>query len=182
MAHLRPEELLAKFQQAREAGQRNPRDPTPLKLYRELVEECPAFTPNLLQLARALRLVDAPGVDVEAVLAEVQHLLEHAVQASHRSADTLIELAYFLDTHRSAPDEARKLLEEGAAKALGSLEDAWAGLISLLILEGDFPQALELGERAKKVFPDSLRIISVTYDARQAAITAGLLPPESGDR
>jgi thioredoxin-like negative regulator of GroEL len=181
MAHLSPQELLAKFRAARAAGESNRGNPDQLRLHRELVEACPAFTPNLLQLARLLRLVDEPGTDAEEMLAEVQRLLEQAVQASDRSADTLIELAYFLDTHRDSPDEARQLLEEGASKALSSLEDAWVGMIRLLEMEKRLPQALELSARAEKLFPDSGRIMGAVWDARQAAVTAGLLPPEAMD-
>jgi hypothetical protein len=178
MAHLSPQELIAKFQKARATGEGKRGHPDQMKSHRELLEACPAFMPNLLELSRLLRLVDEPGVDVNEMLAEVQQLLEQAVQSSHRSADTLIELAYFLDTHRNASAEARKLMEEGAAKALSSLEDAWAGLIRLLEMEKQLPQALELSARAERVFPDSARIMEAVWDARQAAVTAGLLPPE----
>ena len=181
MAHLSPEELIAKFREARAAGEGQPGSPRQLKLQRELMEGCPAFTPNLLELARVLRLTDEPGVPAEEMLAEVQRLLEHAVQASNRSADALIELAYFLNTHRNSPVEARKLLEEGAAKALSSVEDAWAGLISLLEMEGQFPQALELSARAERIFPDSERVMGAAHAARHAAVVAGLLPPDAVD-
>lgn len=179
MAHLNPEELIAKFRTARAASEGSRSVPHSLKLHRELVEACPAFTPNLLELARILRLTDEPGIEAEEMLAEVQRLLEQAVQSSNRSADSLIELAYFLNTHRNSPDEARRLLEEGAAKALSSLEDAWAGLISQLEMQEQLPQALELSARAEKIFPDSERIMGAVYDARQAAVIAGLLPPEA---
>ncbi|MDY7231381.1 hypothetical protein [Hyalangium rubrum] len=176
MAHLSPQDLLAKFQALREAARQEPRGSADqLKLHRELVEACPAFTPNLLELARLLRLADEPGVDVEEMLAEVHRLLEHAVQVSNRSADSLIELAYFLDTHRASPDEACKLLEEGASKALESLEDAWAGLIRLHSMEGRLPQALALSAQAEKVFPESERIQAAIADARQSALVAGLI-------
>lgn len=118
MAHPPIEELLAKFQAASAAGEASRGTPDQLKAYRELAEACPAFTPNLLHLARLLRLVDEPGTEAEPVLTEVRRLLEQAVQASDHSADALIELAYFLDTHRHEPAQARKLWEEGAAKAL----------------------------------------------------------------
>ncbi|WP_224366657.1 hypothetical protein [Hyalangium versicolor] len=179
MAHLSPQELLSKLQTARTTAESHPGATRHLTIQRELAEDCPAFTPNLLQLARMLRRTDEPNQGVEEMLAEVQHLLEQAVHASGRSADTLIELAYFLDTHRNAPDEARKLFEEGAAKALSSLEDAWAGLIRLLEMNEQLPQALELSTRAEKLFPESGRVMGAVSDARQAAVTAGLLTPDT---
>lgn len=179
MAHLSPRELLEKLRAARLTGDGHRGHPKQLKRYREIVEMCPGFSPNLLQLARVLRLGEDPGAPVEEMLAEVHHLLEQAVQASDRSADALIELAYFLDTHRDSPEEASKLLQEGAAKALASLEDAWAGLIRLLEMNEQLPQALELSAKAERLFPESGRILAAVYDARQAAVTAGLLPPET---
>ncbi|KFE69932.1 hypothetical protein [Hyalangium minutum] len=179
MAHLPLEELLAKFQAANAAGDASHSGLDQLRSYRELAEACPAFTPNLLRLARLLRLVDEPGTEAEAMLTEVHRLLERAVQASDRSADALIELGYFLDTHRHEPAQARKLLEEGAAKALSSLEDAWAGLIRHLEMEKQLPQALELSARAEQLFPQSGRIMGAVSDARQAAGSTGLLPPEA---
>jgi tetratricopeptide (TPR) repeat protein len=181
MAHLPLEELLSTFQATNAAGRTFRGDPDQLRSHRELAETCPAFTPNLLRLARLLRLVDEPGSDAEAMLAEVQRLLEQSVQASDRSADTLIELGYFLDTHRNDPEQARKLLEEGAAKALSSLEDAWAGLIRHFEMEKQLSQALELSARAEKLFPNSGRIMGAVYDARQAAVASGVLPPDAMD-
>lgn len=179
MAHLPLEELLAKFQAASAAGGASLDGPDQLKAHRELAKACPAFTPNLLRLARLLRLVDEPGTEADPMLTEVHRLLEQAVQASDRSADALIEFAYFLDTHRHEPAQARKLLEEGAAKALSSLEDAWAGLIRHLEMERQLPQALELSARAEQLFPHSGRIMGAVSDARQAAVSAGLLPPDA---
>lgn len=179
MAHLPLEELIAKFQAANAAGRASHGDPDQLRSHRKLAEACPAFTPNLLRLARLLRLVDEPSTEAEAMLTEVHRLLEQAVQASDGSADALIELGYFLDTHRHDPAQARKLLEEGAAKALSSLEDAWVGLIRHLEMEKQLPQALELSARAEQLFPHSGRIMGAVFDVRQAAVRAGLLPPDA---
>lgn len=179
MAHPPLEELLAKLQATSGGALRD--GPDQLQAHRDLAEACPAFTPNLLRLARLLRLVDEPGTEAEPMLTEVHRLLEQAVYASDRSADALNELAYFLDTHRNEPSQARKLWEEGAAKALSSLEDAWAGLIRHLEMEKQLPQALELSARAEQFFPQSGRIMGAVSDARQAAIAAGILPPEATD-
>jgi hypothetical protein len=75
----------------------------------------------------------------------------------------------------------RRILEEGAAKALSSLPDAWTGLILLLEMQKQLPQALELSARAEKLFPDSGRIMGAAYDARHSAVAAGILPPEAMD-
>ncbi|WNG57793.1 hypothetical protein F0U59_25810 [Archangium gephyra] len=70
-----------------------------MKLHRELAESCPAFTPNLLELARLLRLDNNPPANLtsEAMEGELRQLLEQAVAASGRSASAVVELAYFLD-------------------------------------------------------------------------------------
>lgn len=115
------------------------------------------------------------------MLTEVHRLLEQAVQASDGSADALIELGYFLDTHRHEPTQARKLFEEGAAKALSSLEDAWTGLIRHLEMEKQISQALELSAKAEQLFPHSGRIMGAVTDARQAAVSAGILSPDAID-
>ncbi len=52
------------------------------------------------------------------------------------------------------------------------------GLIRHFEMEEQLPQALELSARAEKLFPDSGRIMGAVHDARQAAITAGILPPD----
>jgi hypothetical protein len=151
-------------------------------LHRELVSACPAFTPNLLELARLLRLDDNPSPDLngEELLSEVQRLLEQAVQASSRSAPALVELAYFLDTFHDSPPEAERLFEESAQKALRTVEEAWAGLISFWSSKRTpeyLKKALQLGETAEKLFPDSELIDHELSFARQLAVTDGLLPP-----
>ncbi len=63
--------------------------------------------------------------------------------------------------------KARPLYEEGAAKALEALEDAWV------------PEALALAQRAEQVFPDSGRLMGGrVQEARALTRDAGLLPPE----
>jgi hypothetical protein len=117
-------------------------------------------------------------VEAEAAFAEIQKLLEQAVQASAREASAVVELGYFLDTIRNAPEEATKLYEEGAAKALETLEDAWAGLLRAWVLERtkeSLEKALRLGELAEKLFPDSGRIQGEVQDAKRLAALDGLL-------
>lgn len=181
MAHPSVEELLAEMRSAREAGGANQASAEQLRLHRELVATCPAFTPNLLELARLLLLTDEPGVDAAQAFSEVQRLLEQAVRASTRSAPALLELAHFTDSIRNAPDEAEQLFEESAATALRSLEGAWSALINLWTVQNrreTLEKALALGERAEKLFPDSAGIHADVARARSFAIHAGLLPDE----
>jgi tetratricopeptide (TPR) repeat protein len=173
----RLETLLARLKAARDAedGQRG--NAEQLRLHRELVKDSPAFIPNLLALARLVLTTEEPGVDAEASLAEIQRLLEMAVQASERSAPTLLELAYFLDDIRGREDEALCLMEEGAARSLQELEDAWAGLLLRYSLRGQLPKALELAARAEQVFPTSERIQDAVRSVRESALRAGLIDP-----
>jgi hypothetical protein len=178
------EDLLEKLQVARRArGEaRAPGGPEPLRLYRELVAACPAFTPALLDLGRLLQLVDEPGVEDARAFAEIQRLLEQAVRASNREAAPLVELGYFLDTVRQTPQEAFALYEEGAARAQQVLEEAWAGMLRFWKHERtkeSLEKALRLGELAEKVFPGSSRIQGAVHEVRQCAVSDGLLPPES---
>lgn len=181
MAHLSPEELMARFHAARKAGKEHRGSPLQFQLHRELAESCPAFTPNLLQLARSLLLGDEPGPRDDPALTEVQRLLEQAVQVSGRSAPALVELAYFHDSIHNDFKTARPLYEEGAAQALAVLEDAWAGLLTSLVLEQKLPEALALAQQAESLFPESARLMPRVHEARERAIAAGLLPPESKD-
>jgi len=181
MAHLSPEELMAKLQAAREAGKLQRGSPPQIQLLRELVEACPAFAPSLLDLSRSLLLGDEPAAEDDQAFAEIQHLLEQAVQVSDRSAPALVELAYFHDSIHNDFKTARPLYEEGAAKALASLEDAWAGLLSSFILERQIPEALALARQAGRVFPESARLMPRVHEARELAIAAGLLPSGSTD-
>ena len=103
MAHPSLEDLVDRMRVAREAGSANEASPEQLQQLRALVQACPAFTPNLLELARLLRLTDEPGVGSEEALAEIQRLLEQAVQASARSAPSVLELAHFLYVFRNSP-------------------------------------------------------------------------------
>jgi hypothetical protein len=181
MAHLNPEELMARLQKAREAGKEHRGSPLQLQLLRELAEDCPAFAPSLLQLARALLVGDEPAPEADDAFAEIQRLLEQAVQVSDRSAPALVELAYFHDSIHNDFTTARPLYEEGAAKALASLEDAWTGLLTSFILERQLPEALALARQAERIFPESARLMPRVHEARELAIAAGLLPPESTD-
>jgi hypothetical protein len=178
MFHLSLEELMERLRAARNAGVSQRGNLPQVKLHRELAEACPAFVPNLLHLARSLLLSEESGLADEDPFAEIQRLLEQAVQASDRSAPALVELAYFHDSIHNDFAKARGLYEEGAAKSLETLEDAWAGLLTSLILEKKLQEALTLAGQAEKVFPSSGRIMGAVHDARQAAVSAGLIPPE----
>jgi len=177
MAHPSIEELLARFQAARRLGAANKSDEEQLRIHRELVETCPAFTPNLLRLGRLLQLIDEPEVDAEKGFSEIQHLLTQAVRVSDRSAPSLVELGYFLDDIRSQADEAFKLYEEGARSALATLEDAWSGMLRYWTLQrtdDSLRQALQLAALAEKLFPPSSRITRYIEEAREVATLQGL--------
>ncbi len=181
--HPRLDGLVARMQAARVEGGANRPSREQLRLHRELSEACPAFTPNLLELARLLRLDDAPPPDSsgEESLPEIRRLLEQAVLASGRSAPALVELAYFLDIFHDSPPEAETLFEEGARKALHTVEEAWAGLISFWSSKRtreSLSKALQLGETAEKLFPDSERIGHELRFARELAVADGLIPPK----
>jgi hypothetical protein len=178
--HPTVEELLQKLREARQGGGAEPFRLEQVRRYRELLAECPTFTPALLELGRLLQLTDEPGVEAEAAFVEIQRMLEQAVQVSGREAATVVELGYFLDTLRNAPEKATLLYEEGAAKALETLEDAWAGLLRAWVHERtkeSLEKALQLGELAEKLFPNSGRIQGEVYSVRNTAIHDGLLKP-----
>ena len=171
--HLGPEELAARLQAARAAGA--PGSSERLRLHRALAEACPAYMPNLLELARQLQLADEPVAPEP--LMEAEHVLRQAVMGSERDAPSLVELGYFLDAVRDTPAEATALYEEGAARALETLEDAWAGLLRSWVHEGtpaSLRKALHTGALAEQLFPDSGRIQGVVHDARQAAARDGV--------
>jgi hypothetical protein len=182
MAHLSPEDLLKRFLATREAsGEARQASPEQLRLLRELVRDCPAFTPGLLELARLLQLTEEPGVDAEVAFAEVQRLLEQAVLVSRREGRALVELGYFLDVFRNREDDAMTLWEEGAAQALRTLEDAWAGMLRTWAGErtpASLEKALRLAAVAEKVFPESLRVQDEVDTVRTYARLDGLLKPD----
>jgi hypothetical protein len=151
-----------------------------LRLQRELAEDCPALAPNLQDLGRLLQVVDEPGVDGREGLREAQQWLERAVQVSDRSAPALVELGYFLDAVRDSPDEALRLYEEGASKALETLADAWVGMIRYWTLKRtkeSLGKALALGALAESVLPDSERVRDQVAEARWYAAREGLIAP-----
>ncbi|HYO56807.1 hypothetical protein [Archangium sp.] len=160
MTHLSPEELVKKFEEARKAGEHERGNPEQLRLHRELAEECPAFTPNLLYLARLQQVIDQPSRSTEEVFSEIQRILELAVLGSDRSAPVLLELGNFLDTFHNGTPEAMKLYNEGEQKALATLEEAWFFKIRYL-----FPEP--------NIFLDDEIQTTKRYAAQE-----GLAPPE----
>jgi len=121
MAHPRLEDLVQKFEAARKAGERERGNQEQLRLHRELADECPAFSHNLLYLAQLQQVVDQPGRSAEEVLPEIQRLMESAVLGSYRSAPALLALGNF---HDGTP-KATQIYEEGEQKASATREDAW---------------------------------------------------------
>jgi hypothetical protein len=181
MSHPTLDELTAKFQAARKAGDADKRNPEQLRLHREMAAACPVFVPNLLRLGRLLQLVDQPDVDARDIFSEAERALRQAVQGSDRGAPALVELGYFMDGIRNDSDEAFRLYQEGAARALETLEDAWAGMIRYWTdtrTKESLSQALRLGELAVKVFPESERILYHVTDARHSAAREGLIASE----
>ena len=185
MAHPGLEELILKFQIARQSGDIAKPSEEQIRLHRELLEACPAFTQNVLFLAwllqRRLWTAEDDGRGPEGAFAEIQSLLEQAVLGSYRSAPALVELGFFLDTYRDSSHEAAKLYEEAATKAMGTLKDAWWGLIRYWNAERTketLEKALRLGELAEKMFPDSHEIIEELTTTREYAAQEGLLKPE----
>lgn len=179
MAHPGLEELIARFREARRDAEADMGNPQQLKLHRELVEACPAFTQNILFLAWRLLMFDDPARELEDRLSEVQRLLEMAVIGSYRSAPAVVELGYFLDTYRNAPHEAARLYEEASAKALETVRDSWRGLIRYWNDERtkeSLEKALRLGELAEKLFPDYTPLMLEVLTTRQYASLDGLLP------
>jgi tetratricopeptide (TPR) repeat protein len=172
---LSPEEMVRRLQAAREAEGGKPGSAERVRLHRELAAEAPAFVPNLLELGRGLLLAEeAVGEDT---FTEAEAVLRQAVEVSGRSAPTLVELAYFLNVFRDAPQQMEPLLEEAIDKTLHLMEDAWAGLINVLVEQEKYQRALEVSEKARRVFPDSVRISLAVEFAHRLAVREGLLPP-----
>jgi hypothetical protein len=182
MAHLSLEELVSKFETAKQTGKEQRGTPEQLRLHRELAEDCPAFTQNLLYIAWLQQSIDQPDRSTEEVFSEIQHLLEAAVLGSYRSAQALVELGHFLDAFRASPDEAMRLYEEGEQKALATLRDAWFGKIRYWNDERtkeSLEKALRLGELAGPMFPDFASLHIEIQITRDYAAQEGLLPPSN---
>jgi hypothetical protein len=107
--------------------------------------------------------------DTRASRTEVQPALQRTARSLDRGGTSLVELALYLHHIHQRPAEAERLLEEGAAKALSTLEEAWAGLLRVLTEQRKLDQALELGALARRTFPDSSRIAEAVEAARQLA-------------
>lgn len=185
MAHPGLDELIARFQAARQVGDASRPSEEQLRLHRELFEVCPALTPNVLFLAwllqRRLWTEEDDDRGSEEAFGEIQRLLEQAVLGSSRSAPALVELGLFLDTYRSSPHEAARLYEEAAAKALETLKDAWWGLIRYWNAERTketLEKALRLGEMAEKLFPEAPELIEELMTTREYAAQEGVRQAE----
>jgi hypothetical protein len=171
-----PEELLARLRAAREAEGGQPGALERLRCHRELAALAPAFVPNLLELGRGLQLA-APEAGEE-TFTEAEAVLRQAVEVSERTPSALVELAYFLNVVREAPQEMEPLLEEAISKSLRLMEDAWTGLINVLVEQGKLERALAMSEEARRVFPSSVRIIMAAEFAQSLAAREGLGPPK----
>lgn len=171
-----PEELLARLRAAREAEGGRPGSLERLRLHRELAAAAPAFVPNLLELGRSLQLAKpAAGEDT---FTEAEAVLRQAVEVSERSPSALVELAYFQNIIRAAPQEMEALLEDAIRRSLQLMEDAWTGLIHALVEQGKLQQALVVSEDARRVFPNSVRVTMAAESAQALAVREGLLPPK----
>jgi tetratricopeptide (TPR) repeat protein len=157
--HPTPEELRRKWK----AANAEPADSAQrLDAYRELAECCPAFVPGLLSLGRTLSRQEAGH-------AEAERALRTASEVSSGAPEPLIELGHFLGTVRGSPVEAERAFASAASAALSLLEEAWAGWIRALGAQGQLDAALEVEERARATFPDSLRITQAVEAARRGA-------------
>ena len=163
--HMTPGELWNRLQETRQLPAGSARR---IQAHRELTELCPAFVPNLLSLSRSL-LLEPRGTEAHAHFAEGERALRGAVEVSGEDASALLELAHFLDVIRDAPAEAEPLFAEAARRASRLLEEAWAGWIGVLGQQEKFDAALELADRAQRVFPDSALIAEAAALARQSA-------------
>lgn len=182
MTHPSIEKIVKMFEAARNAGERERGNPEQLRLHRELAEECPAFTPNLLYLARLQQVIDQPSRSTEDVFSEIQRILELAVLGSDRSAPVLLELGNFLDTFQNDTSEAMKLYEEGEQKTLATLEEAWSLKLRYWNLERtdeSLGKALRLVEMAERLFPEpGILLWDEMQTTRLYAAKAGLLPAD----
>lgn len=179
MKHPSLEELVAKFEAAKQAGKDEQGNPEQLRRHRELAETCPAFTHNLLYLAWLQQSIDQPERSSEEVFSEIQRLLEAAVLGSYRNAQAVVELGHFLDAFRASPHEAMRLYEEGEQKALNTLRDAWFGKIRYWNDERtreSLGKALQLGELAERMFPDFTSLLIEIQITRDYAVKEGLIP------
>jgi hypothetical protein len=185
MTHPGLEALVARFREARRDAEADMGNPEQLKVHRALAEACPAFTQNLLFLAWRLLRSEEPERQLEDRLAEIQRLLELAVLGSYRSAPSVVELGYFLDTYRNAPHEAARLYEEAGARALETVRDAWRGLIRYWNDERTketLEKALKLGELAERLFPDYTPLMLEVLTTREYARLDGLLVTGAPER
>ena len=166
--HMTAQELKRRWEAARSEPAGSARQ---IQAHRELAEQCPAFVPNLLALGRSLQLdrEEATEAQAQASFAEVERVLRGAVELSGEDASALIELAHFLDVIRDTPSEAEALFAEAARRASRLLEEAWAGWISVLGEQEKLEAALELANRAQRVFPDSALIAEAIAFAKQCA-------------
>ncbi|HEX5753692.1 MAG TPA: hypothetical protein VFZ09_46310 [Archangium sp.] len=174
------DELVKRFEAARKAGEHERGNREQLRLLRELAEECPAFTPNLLYLARVQQVIDQPGRNPEEVFSEIQRLLELAILGSNRGAPVILELGNFLDTFQNDPLGAMKLYEEGEQKALAILEDAWFFKLRYWNLERtkeSLEKALRLCALVEQVFPEpNTYLEDEIQTTKRLAALEGLLP------
>lgn len=164
--HMTPQELRRRLEAARstQAGSAQR-----IQAHRELAEQCPACVPNLLALSRSLQLDRQEEADAQSHFAESERALRDAVEVSGEDASALIELAHFLDVVRDTPTEAELLFAEAARRASKLLEEAWAGWIGVLGEQGKLDAALELANRAQRMFPDSEAITEAVEFAKQCA-------------
>lgn len=153
--HLSPHTLQQMLSEARNQEWGSPRQ---LELLAELRACCPAFVPGLLISSRAMLSGKEDVTDPAAFFDEVEQVLSHALDASGREPGAVIGMARFMSVVRDSPQAAEPLYREAVAKALESLEEAWAGLIETLGEQEKTEEAARTAELANRVFPQSEQI------------------------
>ncbi|HYO54660.1 hypothetical protein [Archangium sp.] len=153
--HPSPRELQQILSEARNLELGSPQQ---LQLLESIRTHCPAFVPALLISSRAELWGKEDAGPPAAFFDKIERMLNDAVDASGREPAALIGLARFMSVVRDSPQAAEALYREASTRALGMLEEAWAGLIEALGEQEKMDEAARIAQAAREVFPESKQL------------------------
>jgi Tfp pilus assembly protein PilF len=132
MAQPNPDEVLARFAEARQAF-REKRFERASELLEAIVADAPLFAPAIQLLAAARQVTEPEGLSdasARAALRDARALLERAAIISRRSPGVLNDLGHFLNAIEDAPADALPVFAEALRNGAHDLTEILDGLIS----------------------------------------------------
>jgi tetratricopeptide (TPR) repeat protein len=125
-----------------------------LRLTKNLLSDFPYSVEILIKYAKLIQLMDKDNLQDYPSLEESMKSLLAAYILSDKSIDARIELGYFEYALKDSANEAIKYFNEAEEIAKAGLKSAMIGQIKCHLDISNIPDAKEVIEKAKMIFPN----------------------------